>query len=156
MKHTIRPYVTTWQDETNPVRVAGVVGFMTYRVWAFDDPSKGLINEGLVSGTDKILDTIAARFPNGEDGFVLHFSDEPFEGSELTFEWVKEGTGADIADGISGNWYREPVTGFEGWLCPALFKYFSQAPKHIYVKAEALDGKLERGTGKVIIQVEKE
>jgi len=25
----------------------------------------------------------------------------------------------------------------EGWLCPALFKYFEKAPKEIYVKAEA-------------------
>jgi hypothetical protein len=25
----------------------------------------------------------------------------------------------------------------EGWLCPALFKYFEVAPKEIYAKAEA-------------------
>ena len=24
----------------------------------------------------------------------------------------------------------------EGWLCPGLFKYYKQAPKDIYVKAE--------------------
>jgi len=24
----------------------------------------------------------------------------------------------------------------EGWLCPALFKYFSEAPKHIYVQTK--------------------
>jgi hypothetical protein len=25
----------------------------------------------------------------------------------------------------------------EGWLCPALFKYFEKAPKQIYVQAKA-------------------
>ena len=24
----------------------------------------------------------------------------------------------------------------EGWLCPALFRYFAKAPKELYVKAE--------------------
>lgn len=27
----------------------------------------------------------------------------------------------------------------EGWLCPALFKYFEQAPARIFVKAEAIE-----------------
>lgn len=137
MTHTIRPYVSSWGND---------------RVWVFDDVPKGLINEGLVSGTDKILDRIAARFPNGENGFSLTFSDEPFDGHELTFEWLKSGEGDGLAEGVTGNWYHEPKTGFEGWLCPALFKYFNTAPKHIYVKAEALTGVLQRGTGKVIIQ----
>jgi hypothetical protein len=26
----------------------------------------------------------------------------------------------------------------EGWLCPALFKYFEKAPKEIYIKAEPM------------------
>jgi hypothetical protein len=26
----------------------------------------------------------------------------------------------------------------EGWLCPALLKYFAQAPPELYVKAEAI------------------
>ena len=26
--------------------------------------------------------------------------------------------------------------GLEGWLCPALFKYFKTAPREIYVRAE--------------------
>jgi hypothetical protein len=25
----------------------------------------------------------------------------------------------------------------EGWLCPALFKYFEEAPKRIYVQVKA-------------------
>jgi hypothetical protein len=30
----------------------------------------------------------------------------------------------------------------EGWLCPALFKYLPEAPKQIFVKAEAIGGLL--------------
>ena len=26
----------------------------------------------------------------------------------------------------------------EGWLCPALFKYFDKAPREIFVKAEPI------------------
>jgi hypothetical protein len=39
-----------------------------------------------------------------------------------------------------GAWYRcrDPLPDMEGWLCPALFKYFEKTPKEIYAKAEAL------------------
>jgi hypothetical protein len=40
-------------------------------------------------------------------------------------EWRRE------ADG--GNWYFSSVLKMEGWLCPALFRYFAEAPKEIYV-----------------------
>jgi hypothetical protein len=30
------------------------------------------------------------------------------------------------------------VPPMEGWLCPALFRYFDEAPAELYVKAEAL------------------
>lgn len=125
--YTIRPYITQWQGK---------------RVWVFNDPSKGLINEGLVSGTDAILDKIASQFPDGEKGFDLTFGDEPFNGHQLVFNWVKSGTGEGFAEGVEGNWYTQKETGFNGWLCPALFKYFPSAPKHIYVKAGLLSGPL--------------
>lgn len=38
---------------------------------------------------------------------------------------------------FGGNWYFSPEFNLEGWLCPALFKYFDQAPKEIFVKVEA-------------------
>src|SRR3712207_8154527 len=37
-----------------------------------------------------------------------------------------------------GTWYRDEATKAEGWLCPALFKYFETAPEKIYAKAEAI------------------
>jgi hypothetical protein len=36
-----------------------------------------------------------------------------------------------------GNWYYSPQLDMEGWLCPALFKYFPEAPKEIYVQVKA-------------------
>ena len=40
-------------------------------------------------------------------------------------------------DPDGGNWYGWEEFKIEGWLCPALFKYFEQPPKHIYVQAKA-------------------
>lgn len=137
MKFTIHPYITDWQGN---------------RVWVFDDLSKGLINEGLVSGSDAILDRLASQFPDGEKGFTITFADQPFDGHQLSFSWLKAGMGEGLAEGAEGNWYVEESTGMKSWLCPALFKYFPSAPTNIYVKAEALQGRLERGTGKVVIQ----
>ena len=134
--HTIHPYVSKWGNE---------------RVWVFDDPSKGLLNEGLVSGTDVILDQLSATFDKGDEGFALSFSSEPFEGSQFRFDWVRSGTGEGLGEGVTGNWYTQKESGFNGWLCPNLMKYFDSPPAHIYVKAAPIEGKLERGTGKVIV-----
>jgi hypothetical protein len=41
-----------------------------------------------------------------------------------------------VAQEYGGNWYRWGAKNMDGWLCPALFKYFSEAPKKIYCKAE--------------------
>ncbi|WP_017717610.1 DUF6717 family protein [Kamptonema formosum] len=41
-----------------------------------------------------------------------------------------------MAQEYGGNWYRWEGKNMEGWLCPALFKYFSEAPKKIYCKAQ--------------------
>ena len=35
-----------------------------------------------------------------------------------------------------GNWYEWNEEGMKGWLCPALFHYFEETPKTIYVKVE--------------------
>jgi hypothetical protein len=39
---------------------------------------------------------------------------------------------------------RWDSTAQEGWLCPALFKYFEKAPEKIYCKAEAQEPPLWR------------
>lgn len=52
----------------------------------------------------------------------------PFPGYRVKLEWKREEYG--------GNWYYSAEFKMEGWLCPALFKYFEKAPKEIYVRAE--------------------
>lgn len=39
---------------------------------------------------------------------------------------------------MSGNTYYCEALDMEGWLCPALFKYFEEAPKNLYAKAAAI------------------
>ena len=66
--------------------------------------------------------------PDAEHGFNLLFSTEPFSGFQAELQWCREDAG--------GNWYREVATDLEGWLCPALFGYFDQAPRRLYVAAQ--------------------
>jgi hypothetical protein len=97
--------------------------------WVFDDARVGLVQEPFIAGADLMIDRIVADIPNAEQGFTLIFSSAPFPGHQYRVDWER----ADI----SGNWYRSEEFGMEGWLCPALFSYFSEAPKHIYVQAKA-------------------
>jgi hypothetical protein len=34
-------------------------------------------------------------------------------------------------------WYHNQQYNMDGWLCPALFKFFPRAPQHIYARADA-------------------
>jgi len=97
-------------------------------MWVFDDPRVGLDKEPFVSGADTMIDLLVADIPNAKKGFRLLFSVSPFPGYSVRLNWVREEYG--------GNWYFSPDTEMEGWLCPALFKYFEAAPKEIYAKAE--------------------
>lgn len=108
-------------------------------MWVFDDPRVGLHREPFVSGADVMIDTLVAELPEAEKGFRRVFSSRPFPGCMTKLEWRREESG--------GNWYFSPQFDMEGWLCPALFKYFPEAPAEIYVKAEAKDGWRSRRAG---------
>jgi hypothetical protein len=97
--------------------------------WVFDDARLGLDKEPFVSGADTMIDILLADIPNADEGFRLLFSAAPFPGHKAKLEWRREEYG--------GNWYFYPNFKIEGWLSPALFKYFDEAPKEIYVKAES-------------------
>jgi len=107
--------------------------------WVFDDPQAELQQEPFVSGADDILTELVTLYdiPNARDGFKLLFSDNPFPGYQAKGTWLREEIPGDPS---GGNWYQSEVGGreMEGWLCPALFKYFDEAPKEIYVKVESL------------------
>ena len=37
---------------------------------------------------------------------------------------------------MDGNWYYSPELDMEGWLCPALLKYFDEAPRELFVQVK--------------------
>jgi hypothetical protein len=97
-------------------------------VWVFDDPNVGLVQEPFVSGADVIIDRMVVDIPNAASGVTILFSAQPFPGCQFAFDWRREVHG--------GNWYFSEAHGLEGWLCPALFKYFERAPQRIYVQVK--------------------
>jgi hypothetical protein len=99
--------------------------------WVFDDDRVGLVREPFVLGIDEMIDRLVAETREAEKGFRLIFSPRPFPGAKIKLEWRREETG--------GNWYFAPAYGIEGWLCPALYKYFEAAPKELYARAEPLE-----------------
>lgn len=105
-----------------------IVPYRYEGMWVFDDSRVGLDKEPFVSGADTMIDLLVAELPNADKGFRLLFSSSPFPGFTSKLQWRREEYG--------GNWYFSPDFNMEGWLCPALFKYFEAAPKEIYVKAE--------------------
>ena len=108
----------------------GVIAPYKYEgMWVFDDPAVGLLREPFVAGIDTMIDRLVASIPGAEQGFRLLFSAAPFPGHTVKVEWRREESG--------GNWYYCPQFDIEGWLCPALFKYFHKAPSELYGRAEA-------------------
>lgn len=53
-----------------------------------------------------------------------------FPGYQKRLVWQREEFG--------GNWYSCDDPPMEGRLCPALFRYFDEAPRVLFVKAEAM------------------
>jgi hypothetical protein len=96
--------------------------------WVFDDPAVGLSREPFIAGIDTMIDKAVASIPNAEKGFRAIFSAGQFPGSDFKLEWRRAESG--------GNWYYSEQFKMEGWLCPALLKYFPTAPREIYVKVE--------------------
>lgn len=103
--------------------------------WVFDDPSVGLVREPFVMGAPAMIDHVIERaeIPGPEarrDGVRLLFSASPFPGFHKEARRVRAEAG--------GHWYRFEEPDMEGWLCPAMFHYFDEAPERLYVRAEAL------------------
>lgn len=96
--------------------------------WVFDDASKGLDKEPFVQGIPDMIDYLVKDIPNARSGFILLFSSQPFAGYQAELTPVREENG--------GCWYNVKDLGAEGWLCPALLRYFDAPPEAIYVKAE--------------------
>jgi hypothetical protein len=102
--------------------------YKAHGTWVFDDPKVGLVQEPFVSGADTIIDRMVEGIPNADAGVTISFSAQPFPGYQHELNWAREEFG--------GNWYGHPRFEMEGWLCPALFKYFDRAPAHIYAQVK--------------------
>jgi len=97
--------------------------------WVFDDQAKDLHQEPFVEGIPEMIDDLVVDIPNARNGFRLLFSPSPFAGWQRRLSRLRQELG--------GWWYASDEPKAEGWLCPALFRYFDEAPAEIYVKAEA-------------------
>ena len=97
-------------------------------LWVFDDPSVGLVQEPFISGADVIIDRAVAHIPNAHSGFLMLFSSTAFPGHEFRLEWRRAE--------MDGNWYYSSALNLEGWLCPALLKYFDRPPQDLYIQVK--------------------
>ena len=97
-------------------------------IWVFDDESVGLVQEPFVSGADDIIDRMSAAIPDADKGVTMLFSQQPFPGWKHVLDRRREE--------MNGTWYWSEEFGMEGWLCPALFKYFAAAPEKLYVQVK--------------------
>lgn len=98
-------------------------------MWVFDDPKVGLVEEPFVGGADTILDKLTSNILNADKGFAMVFSAKPFPGHQYRMEWVRPEN--------SGNIYYSPDLNLEGWLCPALLRYFESPPRELFVQVKA-------------------
>ena len=101
-------------------------------MWVFDDPRVGLSAEPFVGGADAMIDRVTDHLPDARRGFTLVFSAAWFPDHEYRLRWMRE-------DG-SGNIYGSEELGAEGWLCPALLRYFDRRPDDIYVQIKPKAG----------------
>jgi len=111
-----------------------IAPYKRHGMWVFDDPRVGLVEEPFVAGADTMIDRVVADIHEAAGGFVLIFSSTPFPGHQHRLDW------RGLEGG--GNWYHSDQLKMEGWLCPALLRYFSEAPKQLYVhvKSRVADG----------------
>jgi hypothetical protein len=96
--------------------------------WVFNDYATGLRQEPFVEGIPEMMDDMVKGIPNADQGFRLTFSGTEFPGYTHKLVWRRTGN--------AGNWYYCEQLKFEGWLCPALLRYFKEPPKEIYAKAD--------------------
>ena len=91
-------------------------------LWIFDDLRVGLRQEPFVAGADTIIEKLVKRFLTPRRALPYCSPAKRFLGIKL------------LREELGGNWYYCCALAMEGWLCPALFKYFDSAPKKIYAQ----------------------
>jgi hypothetical protein len=124
-------YLTVATNGGPPANAIMVIAPYWYNgTWVFDDAAVGLRREPFVAGVPEMIDGLVKHIPEARDGFRLTFSANAFPGFQKKLTWLRGDSG--------GNYYRLDDPPTEGWICPAMFKYYKAAPKALYVKADAL------------------
>jgi hypothetical protein len=117
----------------SPPRGNSIMTIAPYRhngTWVFDDLAAGLVREPFIAGVPEMIDVLVEDIPDAESGFRMLFSAGPFPGHQKMLTWNRAEAG--------GNYYRLDDPPMEGWICPAMFQYFKEAPPELYVKAEPI------------------
>ena len=106
-----------------------IAPYTTNGQWVFDDPARGLKAEPLVLGADALCDWLHEKY----GAFNVIFSANEIPEHDLLLE--REGESGAVSGGTQ---YVEANTSQRAWLCPALFKYFDEAPLNLYVKGNSI------------------
>jgi hypothetical protein len=125
--------IATWAmnragPPTNAIMV--IAPYWSNGTWVFDDPAVGLRREPFVAGVPEMIDVLVKDIPDSKEGFRLLFSANPFPGYQKKLTWQRGDSG--------GNYYQLDEPPIEGWICPAMFRYYKRPPPALYVKAEAM------------------
>lgn len=97
-------------------------------MWVFDDERVGLVKEPFVMGIPEIIDKAVEHLPNASAGFTVLFNNTGLPGADVILKKLNIDSG--------GTWYEQEDTGMKGWLCPALFKYYPEAPERLFIKIQ--------------------
>jgi len=112
-----------------PANAINIIAPYQYEgTWVFDDSKVGLVRAPFVVGVHEMIDVLVKDIPKPEAGFLLLFSAKQFPGYQKKLTWLRGHR--------DGNYYELDEPKMEGWICPALFKYFEEAPKELYIQAE--------------------
>jgi hypothetical protein len=119
------------QAQQNSMNALFIIApYFKHGTWVFTDEHRNLVEEPFVAGVPEIITEMVADIPNAKAGFRLTFSAAPFPGCELVVTRGEPEAG--------GYWYHVQNSDKKGWLCPALFTFFPEAPKKLYARADPL------------------
>tara|TARA_R110001592_G_scaffold114605_3_gene314569 strand:+ start:440 stop:1078 length:639 start_codon:yes stop_codon:yes gene_type:complete len=130
----------------NQTQIRSIEPYMCHGEWAFDDDTTGLVQEAFVCGMSEILDFCLEDSgidpEEVGDGFKLTFSKDKWPDSTHSLTWLGDSEGGNdyeldsecrnLTIHNSDRRYDVPE-GMKGWLCPALYHYFDDAPEKIYL-----------------------
>ena len=132
--------------QSNQNQIRSIEPYMCHGEWAFDDDTTGLVQEPFVCGMSEILDFCLEDSgidpEEVEGGFRLTFSKDKWPDSTHSLTWLGASEGGNdyeldsecrnLTIHNSDRHYDVPE-GMKGWLCPALYHYFDDAPEKIYL-----------------------